>query len=157
MKRTSIVFLQIVVVLFGIGILALMLWEPHLEGVNAHATTFEIYFKDPFLVYIYATSIPFFAALYQAFKLLGYIGQDEAMSADSLRAVRILKRCAMSLIVLITAAVVYLSIAMHGKDEGPGGAVVGAFLAFASAVVAASAAVGEGVLQKALDIKSGKG
>lgn len=70
MKRGSTIFLQAVIVLLGIGALALMLWEPHLEGRNAHATTFEIYFNDPFLAYAYVASIPFFTALYQAFKVL---------------------------------------------------------------------------------------
>ena len=75
MKMRSLVvptiFLQVVIVLIGIGALALMLWEPHIEGRNAHATLFEIYFKDPFLAYAYIASIPFFVALYQAFKVLG--------------------------------------------------------------------------------------
>ena len=53
MKRSSTIFLQVVIVLIGIGALALMLWEPHIEGRNAHATLFEIYFKDPFLAYAY--------------------------------------------------------------------------------------------------------
>ena len=48
MKRSSTIFLQVVIVLIGIGALALMLWEPHIEGRNAHATLFEIYFKIPF-------------------------------------------------------------------------------------------------------------
>ena len=71
MKRSSTIFLQVVVVLMGIGALGIMLWEPHIEGRNAHATLFEIYFKDPFLAYAYIGSIPFFVALYQAFKVLG--------------------------------------------------------------------------------------
>ena len=71
MNRSSTAFLQTIIVLIGVGALALMLWEPHLEGRNAHATPFEIYFKDPFLAYLYVASIPFFAALYQAFKVLG--------------------------------------------------------------------------------------
>jgi hypothetical protein len=75
MKRSSTTFLQLVIVLIGIGALALMLWEPHIEGRNAHATTFQIYFNDPFLAYTYIASIPFFVALYQAFKVLGYAGQ----------------------------------------------------------------------------------
>ncbi|MDP3794880.1 MAG: DUF2975 domain-containing protein, partial [Candidatus Sungbacteria bacterium] len=74
MKRSSTIFLQIVIVLIGIGVLALMLWEPHLEGRNVNATFFEIYFKDPFLAYVYLGSIPFFVGLYQAFKVLGYVG-----------------------------------------------------------------------------------
>ena len=77
MKRSSTIFLQVVIVLIGIGALALLLWEPHVEGRNAHATLFEIYFKDPFLAYAYVASIPFFVALYQAFKVLGYVGQDQ--------------------------------------------------------------------------------
>ena len=63
MKRSSTVFLQIVIVLISIVALALMLWEPHIEGRNAHATLFEIYFKDPFLAYAYTASIAFYAAL----------------------------------------------------------------------------------------------
>mgnify|MGYP001601713322 CR=1 FL=1 len=77
MKRSSTLFLQVVIVLIGIVTLALLLWEPHLEGVNAHATLFEMYFKDPFLALVYIGSIPFFMALYQAFKVLGYAGQNK--------------------------------------------------------------------------------
>ena len=77
MERGSILFLKAVLVLVGIGALALMLWEPHIEGRNAHATLFEIYFKDPFLAYAYIASIPFFVALYQAFKVLGYVRQTK--------------------------------------------------------------------------------
>jgi len=70
MKRSSTAFLQGVIVLIGIGALALMLWEPHVEGVNAHATLFEMY-VNPFVAYAYIASMPFFVALYQAFKVSG--------------------------------------------------------------------------------------
>src|SRR5204863_5741322 len=88
MKRSSTIFLQVVIVLIGIGALALLLWEPQTEGVNAHATNFEIYFKDPFLALVYAGSIPFFVALYQAFKLLGYAGQNKVFSPAAVKALR---------------------------------------------------------------------
>jgi hypothetical protein len=42
MKRSSTIFLQVVIVLIGIGALAVMLWEPHIEGRNAHATLFNV-------------------------------------------------------------------------------------------------------------------
>ena len=80
MKKSSTVFLQVVIVLIGIGALALLLWEPQLEGRNAHATLFEIYFKDPFLACVYIGSVPFFVALYQAVKVLGYAGQNKIFS-----------------------------------------------------------------------------
>src|ERR1051325_8969377 len=103
-KRGLIVFLQAAVVLIGITALALVLWEPHLEGRNAHATLFEIYFKDPFLAYAYLGSIAFFVALFQAFKLLGYVGHQQGFSMKSLKALRTIKYCAVTLVVMIGAA-----------------------------------------------------
>src|SRR3954470_21046114 len=104
MRRSSTAFLQTVIVLIGVGALALLLWEPHLEGRNAHATTFETYFKDPFLAYVYVASIPLFAALYQAFKVLGYVGQDTMLSPDAVRRLRTLKHCAMIIIGFVAGA-----------------------------------------------------
>src|ERR1700752_3761839 len=102
MKMRSLVvptiFLQVVIVLIGIGALALMLWEPHIEGRNAHATPFEIYFKDPFLAYAYIASNPFFVVLYQAFKVLGYAGQDKVFSQAAVKALRTIKFCVISII-----------------------------------------------------------
>lgn len=157
MKRSSIIFLRVVIVLIGIGALAFMLWEPHLEGRNAHATLFEIYFKDPFLAYAYMASAPFFMALYRAFKLLGGVAQNKAFSPDSVRALRIIKYCGVALAAFTIAPVACLFIARPGDDIA-GGVAIGLFLIFASVVIAAAAAVFEKILQSALDIKSvGKG
>src|SRR5215813_13144690 len=98
MKRSSAIFLQGVLVLMGIAALALLLWEPQVEGRNAHATNFEIYFKDPFLAYMYITSIPFFAALYQAFKVLGYAGRNQVFSQEAVKGLRTIKYCAVLII-----------------------------------------------------------
>ena len=153
MKRSSTVFLQVVIVLIGLGALALLLWEPHLEGRNANATNFEIYFKDPFLAYAYTASIAFFVALYQAFKLLGYIGQNNFFSLDSVQALRTIKHCAVLLVGFIAAPVAYLFIAQP-DDDIAGGVAVGLMIIFISAVVATAAAVFERTLQSAVDIKS---
>src|SRR3954454_6600026 len=128
MKRSSTRFLQLVIVLIGIGALALLLWEPHVEGRNAHATLFQIYFNDPFLAYAYLGSIPFFVALYQAFILLRYIGRKEVFSPRSVRALRIIKYCAMSLVAFIMGAEAYFFIAVRGKDDIAGGVMMGLFL-----------------------------
>jgi hypothetical protein len=153
-KRGATVFLQVVIVLIGIGALALMLWEPHLEGRNAHATVFEIYFKDPFLAYAYLASIAFFVALFQAFTLLGYIGQDKVFSLNSVRALRTIKYCAIALIAMIGAAVAYLFIAVRGKDDIAGGVAMGVLMIFVSVVIATAAAVFERLVQNAVDMKS---
>ena len=80
MRKGSTIFLQVVIVLIGIGSLALLLWEPHIEGRNAHADLVTIYLRDPFLAYVYVGSLPFFFGLYQAFNLLGCVGQGQACS-----------------------------------------------------------------------------
>jgi hypothetical protein len=154
MKRSSTIFLQVVIVLIAVGALALMLWEPHLEGRNAHATLFEIYFKDPFLAYAYTASIAFFVALYQAFRLLGYIGRNEVFSQRSVNALRTIKYCAMTLIGFIAGAEAYFFIVQRGKDDIAGGVAIGLLLIFVSAVIATAAAVFERTLQSAVDIKS---
>lgn len=153
-SRSATIFLQVVIVLVGIGALALLLWEPHLEGRNAHATTFEIYFKDPFLAYAYTASIAFFVALFQAFRLLGYIGQGKAFSPNAVRALRTIKYCAIVLIAMIGAAVAYLFLFVSGKDDIAGGVAMGVAMIFVSVVVATAAAVFERLLQSAVDVKS---
>lgn len=159
MKKQALVaptiFLQAVIVLIGIGALALMLWEPHLEGRNAHATPLEIYFKDPFLAYAYLASIPFFVALYQAFKVLGYIGQNKAFSQATVIALRTIKYCAFITTGAIVAADAFLMIDARSTHEDAAGAVMlGIIATFASIVVGTAAAVFERVLQSAVDIKS---
>ena len=152
MKRSSTVLLQIVIVLISIGALAFMLWEPHIEGRNAHATLFEIYFKDPFLAYAYLASILFFVALYQAFKVLGYIGQNKAFSQTTVKALRTIKFCALGIIGFV--AVGELFIMLGNSDDRAGGVFIGILITFGSVVIATAAAMFERILQNAVDIKS---
>ena len=154
MKKSSTIFLQVVLVLMALGALAILLWFPHLEGRNATATLFEIYFKDPFLAYVYIGSIPFFAAFYQAFILLGYIRNNKVFSAASVKTLRTIKYCALIIIGFILGAEAYLFISMRGKDDIAGGVAMGVLIIFISAVVATVAAVFEKTLQSATEIKS---
>ncbi|HOX74475.1 MAG TPA: DUF2975 domain-containing protein [Bacteroidales bacterium] len=154
MKKTSTIFLQVVVVLIGIGVLALMLWEPHIEGRNENATLFEIYFKDPFLAYVYIGSIAFFVAIYQAFRLLGYIRQNDLFSQRSVKALSVIKYCAMILVAFILGAEAYLFLAVRGKDDIAGGVMMGLVMIFIFVVMATVAAVFERTLQDAVNIKS---
>ncbi len=154
MKRSSTMFLQTVIVLIGIGALAFLLWEPHIEGRNANATAFQIYFNDPFLAYVYLASTAFFTALYQAFKLLGYIGQNKVFSLDSVKALRMIKRCALVVVGFIAGAEAYIFIVVRGTDDIAGGVVIGLVLIFLSVVIATAAAVFEKLLQSAVDLKS---
>ena len=154
MKRGSTIFLQVVIVALGIGAFVFLLWEPQVEGVNANATTlYEIYFDDQFLACAYIVSIAFFTALYQAFKLLGYIRQNKVFTLNSVRALRTIKYCALPIIAFTLWGVAYLFIVRPGDDIA-GGVFMGVLISFISIVVATAAAVFERLLQNAVDIKS---
>lgn len=154
MRKSSTILLQVVTVLIGVGAVAFMLWEPTIEGRNVGATLYQIYFNDPFLACAYLASVPFFIALYQVFKLLGYIGRDEVYSLKSVRALRTIKYCATALVSFAVIAEAYLFIAIRGEDDIAGGVFIGLLMIFAFGVVAIAAKVFERTLQKAVDIKS---
>lgn len=159
MKKSSTVFLRIVVVLTSISALTFLLWEPHIEGVNANAGFFEVYL-DSFIIYIYLASIPFFVALYQAYKVLGYIGKNMTFSQAALEALSKIKYCAFITAGLIIATDIFLLIHARlypeiGAVDGPEGAVMlGLITAFISVVIGTTAVIFERILQKAVELKS---
>lgn len=153
MKKKSIIFLQAVVVLIGIIALAILIRVPLTEGRAANLDLFSIY-ADPFILYGYAASIAFFVALYKAFKLLGYIGQNKVFSSNAVKALKGIKYCAIVLSVLIVLAGIYIRI-FHNKDDDPAGFIAMCIVTtFVSAVVATAAAIFEKILQNAIDMKS---
>ncbi len=153
MKRGSILFLQGFIVLIGIVTLAIMIRLPLTEGRAVNLDLFSIY-SDPFILYGYAASIPFFIALYKAFKLLGYIGQNIAFSLNSVRTLRSIKHCAIVLSIFIVMAGLYIRI-FHDKDDDPAGFLAMCIVTtLVSLVVATTAAVFEKILQNAVDMKS---
>ena len=154
MKRSSTLFLKVVILLIALGVLAGMIWEPQIEGRNVNSDFIRIYFQDPFLAYVYIASIPFFVALYQAFKLLGYLDKNKIFSQVSVNAVRNIKYCAMTLVAFIVGAEAYFFIVQRGRDDIAGGVAVGLFMIFVAVVIATAAAVFQKLLQNAVDIKS---
>ena len=147
MKKSSAVFLQTVVVLLGIAVFVFLLWEPHVEGRNAHATLFEIYFKDAFLACAYIASIPFFVAIYQAFKLFGDVGRNGVFSLRSLNALRTIRYCAIIVLGFIAVGEAYLFIMVRGEDDIAGGVAMGIFVALFFTVIATAAALFEKTLR----------
>jgi hypothetical protein len=153
MKRASIIFLQAAVVLIGLVALAILIRFPLTEGRAANLDLVSIYL-DPFILYGYAASIAFFVALYKAFRLLGYIGQNKVFSSGAVKALKSIKYCAIVLSILIVIAGLYIRM-FHSKDDDPAG-----FLAiciattFVSVIVATAAAIFEKILQNAIDMKS---
>lgn len=153
MKRGSTTFLKTVLILIVLAVLAGLLGFPHVEGRNANANFFQIYFQDPFLAYIYLTSVPFFLAFYQAFRLLGLIERSKTFTQAGVNRLRNIKYCALAFAGFVLPTMPYI-FAFAQDDDSPGVVLIGVVLVFAAIVVATAAAVFQALLQNAVDIKS---
>jgi hypothetical protein len=149
MKNGTAIFLQSIIVLVGIGALAFLLGEPHLEGRNAQATPFEIYCKDPFLAYVYVGSIPFFVALYRAFVVCGDIRRKGAYSQFTVVGLFAIKRCAVAIIGFAAGGIAFIILYGDGEDRPPG-IMMGLFVTIVASVTATTAAMLARRLQRAL-------
>lgn len=148
-KRGSTVFLRGVVVLIAITALALCIfWLPGVASRDAAAHPETDYLQ----YHAYVFSIPFFVALYQAFKLLSYIDRNKAFSELSVRALSYIKYSAITISILIVLGILFVVIFID--DDVAGFISLGLMCTFVSSVIATFAVVLQKILQDALDIKS---
>ncbi|WP_050182123.1 DUF2975 domain-containing protein [Domibacillus robiginosus] len=157
MKQVSTLFLKIAVILIGIPVLALCLFllpqianEANEAAERGADVAFVVY---GILMVMYIATVPFYTALYQAFKLLSYIDKNKAFSKLSVRALKNIKSCAIIISGLYVVALPLVYI-MAEIDDAPGLVLIGMVPIFASMVIAVFAAVLQKLLQEAIDIKS---
>jgi hypothetical protein len=148
MKKGSTLFLKFVICVLGLAALAFCVFViPQTIG------SFDKEGYDPILLGMYFPAIPFFIALYQGFKLLGYIDSSTAFSHDSVHTLKIIKYCAITVSGLYAAGMPYIFI-VADKDDAPGVVLIGLIIISAALVIAVFAAVLQNLLQSALEIKS---
>lgn len=154
MKKGATYFLQVIIILFGLGVLAFLVIEPRLEGRNVGGTFVHTYFTDPFLVYVYVASILFFTVLWQALKLLTLVRKNIVFSAAALSSLRKIKYCAFIFAGAIVAADVYVRMTVKGDDDPAGAIMLGMVVTFISIVMGTVATVFERVIHKGVEMKS---
>lgn len=153
MKRGSTLFLRAVVGLIGLIALAVcLLWLPGMAARDAAKHPETAYLQYPFLIGAYMIAAPFFFALYQAFRILGYIDQNMFFSLDAVNALKRIKYCA--IIAGVFLALSAISVALFLKGDRVGVVAMGIYTTFASMVVATGMAVAQKLLQNAVDMKS---
>ncbi|WP_339825877.1 DUF2975 domain-containing protein [Paenibacillus sp. FSL R7-0163] len=154
MERGSTLFLRAAVILIGIPVLALCIFVvPEIASFAAELYPDYSLLKYLLAIDLYASAIPFYFALYQAFKLLGYIDKNNAFSEMSVQVLKKIKYCAIIIsgLYVVGMPLFYL---MAEKDDAPGIIVIGLIIIFASMVIAVFAAVLQKLLKEAIDIKS---
>jgi hypothetical protein len=153
MKRETF-FLKFVVVLMGLPVLALCIFLlPGIAEYFAELNPKLDFLQYPFLIGLYVTAIVFFVALYQTLKLLSYIDKNQAFSELSVKALKNIKYCAITISALYVVFMPLLYL-MAEVDDAPGIILIGMVIIFGCMVVAVFAAVLQKLLKHAIDIKS---
>lgn len=152
MKHGTTLFLKVAVIFIGLPVLALCifgLYKLAVNPVNPHYA----HILYPIIIDIYLSALPFFFALYQAFKLLNYIDMGNAFSELSVEALKKIKYCAaiISALYVLMLPFVYL---LAKKDDAPGLIIIAMIPVFTSLVIAVFAAVLQMLLKEAIEIKS---
>jgi len=153
MRLKSTFFLKIAVILIGIPVLAIGifgLFDLYNYPLNPNNHELILY---PIIIGIYVTGIPFYFALYQAFKLLCYIDKSNAFSELSVKALKNIKYCTISISIFYTT-VLPVCISYSRKQDFPGLVIMAMVSGFTSVVIAVFAAVLQKLLKEAIDIKS---
>ncbi|MFP7484358.1 DUF2975 domain-containing protein [Priestia filamentosa] len=154
MNKGTTFFLKIAVILMGIPVLALCIFlVPEVGSYAAELYPDMAYIKYLIFIDLYAAAIPFYIALYQAFKLLSYIDKNKAFSIISVKALKNIKYCAITISILYVVGMPLLYLIAE-KDDAPGIILIGLVIIFASMVIGVFAAVLQKLLKEAIDIKS---
>ncbi|WP_075618890.1 DUF2975 domain-containing protein [Paenisporosarcina indica] len=152
MKQGTTLFLKIALILIGIPVLALCIFGLSWLANNPVNPEYA-HILYPILIGMCVAVIPFFVALYQAYKLLSYIDKNQAFSELSVKALKNIKFCAITVsgLYVLILPFVYL---IAELDDAPGLIIMGMVPVFAALVIAVFAAVLQRLLQEAIDIKS---
>lgn len=148
----STIFLKLVILFIAIVLFIIMMWFPQAEGRAANLDLISIY-TDPFIIYIYIGTIPFFLGLYQMFRILNLIDDNKAFSQQTVKSLRNIKLSSLSLIGFIVFSVILIRLFTNGDDTA-GPTMLGVCMTLAFSVVATAAAVFQKLFQRAVDIKS---
>ena len=151
MKHGPTLFLKLAVLFIGLPVISLcvfgLIW---LMSNPANPDYDQLLY--PIIAGMYLSAIPFFIALYQAFKLLSYIDKNQAFSGFSIKALKKIKVCALAISGLYVSMLPFV-FGLAQMDDAPGLVLVGMGPIFASVVIALFAAVLQRLLKDAIEIK----
>ncbi|MBP9967095.1 MAG: DUF2975 domain-containing protein [Proteocatella sp.] len=153
MRRETMI-LKIAVIMLGIPVAALsVLLLPWIARDAAQSSIRMAYVIYGILILMYISVVPFFAALYQGFRLLGYIDSNKAFSELSLKSIQKIRSCAaaISIIYLFAMPLFYI---VAEIDDAPGVILVGMIFVFAPLTVTVFAAILKKLLKNAIDLKN---
>jgi len=144
MKQILTIFLRGVIIVVGLVVLAICIFAlPNIIG------SIELDGYDPILLGIYLSTIPFFIAIYQSLKLLNYIDKNKVFSDLSIKALKTIRYCAITISALYIIGMPYI-FKVADKDDAPGVVAIGLFFALVPIVIAVLTTILQNILQDVL-------
>jgi hypothetical protein len=148
MKRSTTVFLRLALAGIGIGMAGICIGLLPRGIADEQAGAYRW-----LLAGLYVPAIPFFIALFQAHRLLGYIDANTAFSLAAVRALARIKACALVISLLFIAGMPYVYY-VADQDDAPGVIVIGLVIIGASFVIGAFAGLLQRLFDQALTLQS---
>ncbi|WP_238899445.1 DUF2975 domain-containing protein [Clostridium sp. YIM B02500] len=127
-KQGSTTFLKVIIFLIGIAVFALcIIWLPGIaiKEPKAHPGDYSLY---PLLGYAYGCCVAFSVALYQAFKLLTCIERNNAFSELSLKYLKVIKKCGLTIILFFLLGIITLKVISKISGDDPAGPISLSFM-----------------------------
>ncbi len=154
MRPSSTIFLRVVIFILGLPILAACIFIYPIVTLRGSEILPQFAFmRYPYLIILYSASLLYFFALFQGFRLLKYIDQNNAFSDLSVKALRYIKLSALGITGLLIS---FMPIAYTVGDvsDAPGIIILAISVVFIPLVISVFAALLEKLLHEAIQIKS---
>ena len=163
MFKKSTFFMRVIIILLGAVVLVpSILFFPQvaimlrfaLAGISTKGDfAFEVIY---FLLYaaIYVALIPFCMALYQTLKLLGYIDEKETFSEKTVKALKVIRNCAIAILVIFIVGAMPIICYFAVYDGIPITIFFWSAFALIPLAIAIFASMLMNLIQEAIDIKS---
>lgn len=152
--KNGTLFLKTSLIVLGLMVLGLcILMFVGLAGEGIRNMSYFDRLVSPLVLIMYIAAIPFYIALFQAWKLLSYIDKSIAFSELSAEALKNIKYCAFTISVLYISALPQFFI-LAQADDAPGVVIIGLMFVGASLTIAVFAAVLQKLVESAMVIKS---
>jgi len=143
-------FLKAAIFIIGLPILALCIFGLY-ELINNPVNPAYAHILYPIVIGIYLSLIPLYIVLYKAFRLLGYIDRNIAFSELSMRALKAIKHCAITISILYVVMMPFVYL-LAKKEDAPGLVIIGMTPLFASTAIAVFASILQKLLKNVIDI-----
>lgn len=155
LNKASTVFLRLAIAAIGLVVLALCvfalpaIWQDVPNETHGQAVWFQV---RAILVAFYVGAVPFYIALYESLKLLGYIDKDKGFSNLSVAALKAIAYCGVAISLIFAASLPFFYV-WADRADAPGLILMGMILSCAAFTVTVFAALMQRLLKQAIQIK----